>query len=211
MRMREEEKESESERERRRSTSPNKEKTETCTNDESLISGQGRTFSFHYSLFLSFSFPPILAQTLFFNICLLYLFSLFLLIFAFFQSATFLLAFFLSLCFFPSHFVSNVNFSIRSLFLSTCFPLPPLHIYHFTFNHMSFFVSVLTFWSASELRFMLMLPSLQVLRGHKRIQMLLMPFLLCLCCLMYFLFQQSAVNLGGLLCANCLHLFQQAY
>ena len=43
----------------RRTSPPNKEKTETwwITNDESLISGQERTFSFHLFLFLWFLLP----------------------------------------------------------------------------------------------------------------------------------------------------------
>lgn len=57
------------ERERwRRVTPPNKEKTETCTNDESLISGQERIFSFHLSLSLTFSSPIRLALS---RVCLL--------------------------------------------------------------------------------------------------------------------------------------------
>lgn len=56
VRERERRRESERRRERwRRATQPNKEKIETCANDESLISGQDRTFFFHLFHSLSFS------------------------------------------------------------------------------------------------------------------------------------------------------------
>ena len=117
-------------------TPPNKEKTETCTNDESLISGQERTFSFHPSLCFFFSSLPRSISV--FNICFRASPLLPLLSSNLFLSITSFLFFSLSL---PpkSHLLSNVNFSIHSLSLSISHFFPPLHIFCFTFNHCCFF------------------------------------------------------------------------
>ena len=135
--VRERERERERERGRWRSvTPPNKEKTETCTNDESLISGQERTFSFHPSLCFFFSSLPRSISV--FNICFQASPLLPLLSSNLFLSITSFLFFSLSL---PpkSHLLSNVNFSIHSLSLSISHFFPPLHIFCFTFNHCCFF------------------------------------------------------------------------
>ena len=127
----------------------------------------------------------------------------------------------LSLASFLSVFLallSNVNFSIRSLFLSaSVFSLSPLHIYCFTFNRSFFLSPVLTFPSCSCVRTQVYvdgsLPTgasgawthIDAAKAH--------PSRRCLLCLIRFLFQESAVSLRGSLCVILWKLshFQQAH
>lgn len=103
----------------RRASQPNKEKIETCADDESLISGQDRTFFFHLLLSLSFSFSRCTAQSL----AMLSSVSIFYLVYP---------SFFFCVVFshFLAGFLSSCQMSISAISSSSSVS----HFLHFTFT-----------------------------------------------------------------------------